>query len=268
MAIRSGMEQARDAAIKELKKMAKPVEGRSDIEQVATISAESEELGRIRTWADSTRDGTLSGMPFQPTNKVWLQVCSEAHSCTQRYCGPRGNCWFQEARKAAADAKLVVVNHTLFFALLNTGEMARDEEGEKMQGFLFPNDFAVLDEAHTVEQVAAVQLHHGSLPRCAEVWQAEGLATSHIVLPQPLARPAQLMAPGQPVAHRRQTGRPRAGPRLTPVGRVQKRIHAGDAQPAERFRLPFPHPAVYPGQVDKVGVTAEREVGQRPPGKV
>jgi hypothetical protein len=43
-------------------------------------TTESEELGRIRTWAEGTRDGTLSGMPFQPTNKVWLQVCSEAHS--------------------------------------------------------------------------------------------------------------------------------------------------------------------------------------------
>ncbi|HWH16393.1 MAG TPA: chaperonin GroEL [Candidatus Paceibacterota bacterium] len=47
MAIRAGMEQARDAAVKELKKMAKPVEGSTDIEQVATISAESDELGRI-----------------------------------------------------------------------------------------------------------------------------------------------------------------------------------------------------------------------------
>ncbi|HRH55669.1 MAG TPA: chaperonin GroEL [Candidatus Paceibacterota bacterium] len=47
MAIRAGMEQARDAAVAELKKMARPVEGRSDIEQVASISAESEELGRI-----------------------------------------------------------------------------------------------------------------------------------------------------------------------------------------------------------------------------
>lgn len=129
-------------------------------EQAADLftTTENDELARIRDWADATRDGTLSDLPFQPSMKVWLQVCSEAHSCTQRYCGPRGNCWFQEARKAAADAKLVVVNHTLFFALLNTGEMARDEEGEKMQGFLFPNDFAVLDEAHTVEQVAAVQL--------------------------------------------------------------------------------------------------------------
>lgn len=121
-------------------------------------STESEELARIREWADQTRDGTLSGIPFQPSMKVWMQVCSEAHSCTQRYCGPKGNCFFQEARKAAAGAKLVVVNHTLFFALLETGEMADESEGEKFGGFLFPNDFAVMDEAHTVEQVAAVQL--------------------------------------------------------------------------------------------------------------
>lgn len=47
MAIRSGMEQARDAAIRELKDMAKPVNGRADIEQVATISAESADLGKI-----------------------------------------------------------------------------------------------------------------------------------------------------------------------------------------------------------------------------
>lgn len=121
-------------------------------------STESEELARIRDWADQTRDGTLSGIPFQPSMKVWMQVCSEAHSCTQRYCGPKGNCFFQEARKAAADAKLVVVNHTLFFALLETNEMSDESEPDKMGGFLFPNDFAVMDEAHTVEQVAAVQL--------------------------------------------------------------------------------------------------------------
>jgi ATP-dependent DNA helicase DinG len=121
-------------------------------------STESEELARIRDWADQTRDGTLSGIPFQPSMKIWMQVCSEAHSCTQRYCGPKGNCFFQEARKAAADAKLVVVNHTLFFALLETNEMSDENEPDKMSGFLFPNDFAVMDEAHTVEQVAAVQL--------------------------------------------------------------------------------------------------------------
>jgi len=47
MGIRNGMEQARDAAIKELAKMARPVDGKEDIRQVATISAESQELGTI-----------------------------------------------------------------------------------------------------------------------------------------------------------------------------------------------------------------------------
>ena len=129
-------------------------------EQAADLftSTETDELEAIRKWAEATRDGTLSDLDFQPSMKVWLQVCSEAHLCTARYCGPRGDCFFQEARKAAADAKLVVVNHTLFFALLNTDEMTLEDDDGKIPGFLFPNDFAVLDEAHTIEQVAAVQL--------------------------------------------------------------------------------------------------------------
>lgn len=47
MAIRAGMEKAKLAAVAELKKMAKPVAGKSDVKQVAVISAESEELGAI-----------------------------------------------------------------------------------------------------------------------------------------------------------------------------------------------------------------------------
>lgn len=47
MSIRKGMEKARDAALVELKKMAKPVSGKAEVKQVATISAESEELGSI-----------------------------------------------------------------------------------------------------------------------------------------------------------------------------------------------------------------------------
>lgn len=47
MAVRSGMEKARDAAVAELKKMAKPVVGRTFIRDIASISAESKELGLI-----------------------------------------------------------------------------------------------------------------------------------------------------------------------------------------------------------------------------
>jgi ATP-dependent DNA helicase DinG len=138
-----------------------PLRLRRAFEQAGDLftASENDELEAISRWAEGTRDGTLSDLDFQPQMKVWLQVCSEAHLCTSRHCGPRGNCFFQEARKAAADAKLIVVNHTLFFALLNTDEPPDgEEEAKKAGGFLFPNDFAVLDEAHTIEQVAAIQL--------------------------------------------------------------------------------------------------------------
>ena len=47
MAIRSGMEKAKIAALVELKKMANPVSGKAEVKQVASISAESEVLGNI-----------------------------------------------------------------------------------------------------------------------------------------------------------------------------------------------------------------------------
>src|SRR5205809_3046322 len=45
---------------------------------------EENELLRISDWASKTRDGTLSDMSIEPEPKVWTQVCSEAHICTQK----------------------------------------------------------------------------------------------------------------------------------------------------------------------------------------
>lgn len=117
-------------------------------------SSEQEELMEIWKWAEATKDGTRSDLDFEPSLKVWLQVCSESSVCTQRVCGPRGNCFFQEARKRAQSARVLVVNHSLFFSLMNPEEEL--EGGDT--GFLFPNDFVVFDEAHTLEAVAAKAL--------------------------------------------------------------------------------------------------------------
>jgi len=105
---------------------------------------------QIFEWAETTKDGTLAGVGFVPSSKVWGAVCSEPHVCTPKKCGPSGKCFYQEAKKQVKDANVVVVNHTLFFTLLGgLQEMDADEEG-----FLFPNDFVVFDEAHTMEAVA------------------------------------------------------------------------------------------------------------------
>lgn len=113
-------------------------------------SPEQAELERIREWATTTRDGTLSDFAVEPDPHVWSLVCSEAHLCTTKSCGQTGRCFYQQARKRLVSADVVVLNHTLFF--LNLGGVG---EAEDESGYLFANDFVIFDEAHTVESVAS-----------------------------------------------------------------------------------------------------------------
>src|SRR5438128_3164431 len=112
---------------------------------------EQNELNRLAEWARTTRDGSLSDLSVEPDPKVWIQVCSEAHICTQKTCGQDSRCFYQQARKRLLGADVLVINHTLLFILLISPEVQEERES----GFIFPNDFLVLDEAHTVEQVAS-----------------------------------------------------------------------------------------------------------------
>ena len=113
-------------------------------------SSEHIELKQIWEWCESTSDGTLSDLSFTPSNKVWSQVCSEAHVCTQRRCGG-SRCFYQAARRRMADADVIVLNHTLFFTLLSSTEELQPNDAN----FIFPRDFLIVDEAHTIENVAA-----------------------------------------------------------------------------------------------------------------
>ncbi len=123
---------------------------------------EQEELQRIWEWSHRTHDGTLSDLDPAPDPQVWLQVCSEPHVCTARTCGLGVECFYQRARKEAETAKVLVLNHSLFFNFLAGAETANEE-----RGYLFHNDFIIFDEAHTLESVAArhlgLEISHGSL---------------------------------------------------------------------------------------------------------
>ena len=120
-------------------------------------TTEQADLARLADWARTTTDGTLSDLPIEPDAKVWTQVCSEAHICTAKTCGQNPRCFFQQARRRLLSADLVVINHTLLFMLLGSPE----EQEEREEGYLFPNDFIIFDEAHTVEQVASRQIGIG-----------------------------------------------------------------------------------------------------------
>jgi ATP-dependent DNA helicase DinG len=120
-------------------------------------SSEQQELLRVQKWSQKTTEGTLSDIDVEPDPAVWAQVCSEPHICTPRSCGVDSRCFYQEARKKLLTADLIVVNHTLFFVALESVGLS---EG-RTSGYLFPNDFVILDEAHTVESVAARQIGLG-----------------------------------------------------------------------------------------------------------
>src|SRR5437667_45791 len=117
---------------------------------------EQNELTRLVEWARTTRDGSLSDLSVEPDPKVWAQVCSEPHICTTKSCG-QSNCFYQQARRRLLSSDVIVLNHTLLFMLLGSP----DQQAERESGYLFPNDFIILDEAHTVEQTASRQIGIG-----------------------------------------------------------------------------------------------------------
>lgn len=125
-------------------------------------SREQDEMKRIWEWSLRTSDGSLSDLDPAPDPQVWLQVCSEPHVCTPRTCGLGNECFYQRARKEAELAKVLILNHSLFFNFLAGAEGAMEE-----RGYLFHNDFVIFDEAHTLESVAArhlgLEISHGSL---------------------------------------------------------------------------------------------------------
>lgn len=105
---------------------------------------QADDVRRLKEWAATTTDGDYEHLPFPLSKELWDQVCSEKGACSRQLCG--SDCFFQRARERARRAPIVVMNHSLFFTLLGT--MQSDDY------FLFPHDFVIFDEAHTLEQAA------------------------------------------------------------------------------------------------------------------
>jgi ATP-dependent DNA helicase DinG len=107
-------------------------------------------LHQIEDWAYDTEDGTLSTVPPLERPGVWDRVQSDSGNCMGRRCPTYQQCFYQSARREMESANLLVCNHALFFSDL---AMRHRSDGEV--GFLPRYQHVVLDEAHTVEEVAA-----------------------------------------------------------------------------------------------------------------
>ncbi len=109
-----------------------------------------EELKRIAAWAETTETGFRHELSPPPAPEVWEHVNADSSSCSRKHCDAE-RCFFQRARGRIRQAQVIIVNHSLLFALLNA---AGDRAEENARGVLFPDDLVVLDEAHTVPEVA------------------------------------------------------------------------------------------------------------------
>ncbi|HEU5049087.1 MAG TPA: helicase C-terminal domain-containing protein [Gemmatimonadales bacterium] len=113
------------------------------------------ELYDISEWAGRTPDGTLSDLPVQPTSEVWDEVSAEPDLCSRMKCPYFDRCFLFRARRRAAEADIVVVNHHLLAADL----AVRHASDNWMEAAVLPPyQRLVLDEAHHLEDVAANHL--------------------------------------------------------------------------------------------------------------
>jgi ATP-dependent DNA helicase DinG len=114
-----------------------------------------DELVALSAWAGRTSDGSLSDLAVHPTADVWDEVSAEADLCTRLKCRHFDACFLFKARRRAADADVVVVNHHLLASDLAVRQAQDNWEDAAV---LPPYRRLVLDEAHHLEDVAASHL--------------------------------------------------------------------------------------------------------------
>jgi len=113
------------------------------------------ELESIAGWAARTSDGSLADLVEEPSSEVWDAVAAESDLCTRLKCPHFDRCFVFAARRRAAEADVVVVNHHLLASDLAV-RIASDNWQEA--AVLPPYRRLVLDEAHHLEDVAAQHL--------------------------------------------------------------------------------------------------------------
>jgi ATP-dependent DNA helicase DinG len=113
------------------------------------------DLAMLEEWAERTQDGSLADLPSPPRNEVWDEVAAEGDLCTRLKCPHFDDCFVFKARRAAAQADVVVVNHHLLMADI----AVRRASGRWDEAAVLPAyKRLVIDEGHHLEDAAASHL--------------------------------------------------------------------------------------------------------------
>jgi ATP-dependent DNA helicase DinG len=107
------------------------------------------EFAMINDWANQTKDGSLSDIPFVPNSLLWDAVNSEHGNCRGHRCPHFQDCFYQQARRQLEKADIIVANHALLFS-----DLALKEEGASI---LPDYRYVIVDEAQNIEHVAEEQ---------------------------------------------------------------------------------------------------------------
>lgn len=121
------------------------------VEEDSLFGENDSDLAAIREWAAETKTGSRSDLPFYPSDEVWSRVNSDPDSCSGMRCRRRGDCFLLKARKEAAGAGVIVVNHHLLFSDL---ALRLRGMGFDNTAVLPPFHRVIFDEAHSVEDSA------------------------------------------------------------------------------------------------------------------
>ena len=113
------------------------------------------ELATLAAWAERTADGSLSDLPTPPRPEVWDEVSAEGDICTRMKCTHFDQCFVFKARRAAAQADIIVVNHHLLLADLAVRRQAQNWDDAAV---LPAYGRLVVDEGHHLEDAAAAHL--------------------------------------------------------------------------------------------------------------
>ncbi|HEX6944464.1 MAG TPA: helicase C-terminal domain-containing protein [Gemmatimonadaceae bacterium] len=114
-----------------------------------------EKLADLIEWAGKTKDGSLSDLPVQPGDEIWDEVAAEPDLCQRLKCQFFDKCFLFAARRKAAQADVIVVNHHL---LLSDIAVRRITQNWDDAAVLPPYTRLILDEGHHLEDAAGAHL--------------------------------------------------------------------------------------------------------------
>ena len=112
---------------------------------------ETAEIKKIAEWVQTTDSGSRSDLAFMPSENVWSKINSESDACMGMRCPFHNECFVMKIRKEASNANIIVVNHHLLFADL---ESRMSGAGYDDAAVLPPYKRIIFDEAHGIENAA------------------------------------------------------------------------------------------------------------------